>query len=117
MNDDDSSSKTVGGVGSYFIFLVLWAAIGYFVYGGMAGTMAMVILWILYGLATLLAMIPFAGVIVQGLVMFFVINPWVTSLTGIGGSWLTAVMFAFSIIYGIIITIVMTIFVIAASNS
>lgn len=74
MLDKRRSARTT--VGITWSLIVLWAALGYFVYGGLAGVFAMLILGILYDLAMLLALIPFAGVVLQALVMYFLITPW-----------------------------------------
>jgi hypothetical protein len=63
--------------------LLLWSALAYFIYGGLEGTMAIVILCVLYGMTCFLAFIPFGGVVIQALVMRFVIWPWVAAFTGI----------------------------------
>jgi fructose-specific phosphotransferase system IIC component len=107
-----SEKKSSGiSLGSELGLTILWAALGYFVYNGLAGTFAMIILSILYGLATILAFIPFIGVILQGLLMYFLITPWVFEFTGITATWLTVLVFWIDIIFGCIITLVMSLFV------
>jgi hypothetical protein len=71
---------------------VFWAALGYFVYRGLDGALAVFILSYLYSLCLLLALIPFVGALIQYLVMDRLVGPWVFSLTGIGPSWLTALL-------------------------
>ena len=48
---------------SFPVLLVLWAVLGYFVYGGMDGALAMILLSIVLGLAVPVALIPFVGFI------------------------------------------------------
>jgi hypothetical protein len=60
----------------------------YRTYGGLARVFAMLILDIFYDLAMLLALIPFAGVVLQALVMYFLITPWVLDFTGMVATWL-----------------------------
>ncbi len=94
-----------------FELLLLWTALAYFVYSGIDGTMGMIILCVLYGMATLLALIPFGGVIIQVLVMKFAIWPWVMAFTGITTTWLTGLVFWIDVIIGIILTLAATIVV------
>jgi hypothetical protein len=93
--------------------IVLWAALGYFVYGSLAGVFAMLILGILYDLAMLLALIPFAGVVLQALVMYFLITPWVLDFTGIAATWLTTLVFWVDVAFGCLITFIMSMYVLA----
>lgn len=99
-----SNSGNVGGGG--LIFFLVIAALGYFVYGGIGGAIAMFILTFVYGLVSLLSLIPFVGVFVQGLAMFYLVNPWIFGFTGITSTWLTGLVFWINIIVGIFATIV-----------
>ena len=108
MIEKKSSGISIGGT---WLLIILWAALGYFVYNGLTGVFAMIILGVLFGLVILLASIPFVGVVIQGLVMYFLIQPWVFDFTGITGTWLTSLIFWIDIIFGCIITLVMTLFV------
>jgi len=97
------------GLGLDFFLVLLFGALGYFVYQGVNGALAMVILTILYALATLLSLIPFFGAFVQWLVMAYAINPFVFHLTHIHYTWLVAVAFWVYLGLGIVITAIMTI--------
>jgi len=101
------------GLGFDFLLVVLFGALGYFVYHGVGGALAMVILTILYALATLLSLIPFAGAFVQWLVMTYAINPFVFHLTHIHYTWLVAVAFWVYLGLGIIITLIMSLIALA----
>jgi len=101
------------GLGFDFLLVVLFGALGYFVYHGVGGALAMVILTILYALATLLSLIPFAGAFIQWLVMTYAINPFVFHLTHIHYTWLVAVAFWVYLGLGIIMTIIMSLIVLA----
>lgn len=72
--------------------VLLWPALGFFVYGDLRGALAIFVLDSLYALCLFLALIPFAGAAIQYFVMDWLVTPWVFSLTGIGSTWLTAVM-------------------------
>jgi len=96
------------GLGFDFLLVVLFGALGYFVYHGVGGALAMVILTILYALATLLSLIPFAGAFIQWLVMTYAIKPFVFHLTHIHSTWLTFAAFWVYLGLGIVITAIMT---------
>lgn len=89
-------------------FTLLWAALGYFVYEGVDGAAAIVILATFYAVSILLAFIPFCGVIIQGLTMHFLIWPLVVSFTGIYDTWLTGLIFWMIIVIGVTINIIWT---------
>lgn len=109
-------SNLLSGADSiFFALLFIFGALGYFVYGGTNGTMAMVILWILFFITLLLAIMPVIGFIAQGLAMYCLF-PWVAELTGIGDSWLTGLMFLVSILWGFVITSVTTFSVIKTNR-
>jgi hypothetical protein len=101
------------GIGIDFLLILLFSALGYFVYHGVGGFLAMLILTILYALATLLSLIPFAGAFVQWLVMTFAIKPFVFHLTHIHSTWLTFVAFWVYLGLGIVITLIMSLIVLA----
>jgi hypothetical protein len=84
--------------------VLLWSALGYFVYGGLGGALAIIILYFLYAFCIFLAVIPFAGVAIQYFVSVRLVNPWVFSLTGIGSTWLTAVMLWVDVAVGALLT-------------
>ena len=97
-----------GGIGTGWALIILWTALAYFVYDGIEGAIAVVILGVLFGLAILIALIPFCGVVIQVLVMYFLIWPWVSNFTGIEATWLTLLIFWVDVILGIFITLVTT---------
>jgi len=101
------------GLGSDLLLILLFSALGYFVYHGVGGFLAMLILTILYALATLLSLIPFFGAFVQWLVMTFAIRPFVFHLAHIHSTWLTFVAFWVYLALGIVITAIMTLAVLA----
>jgi len=99
---------------SYFglFYTILFSVLGYFVYGGVKGLMAVLALCLLYDLALCLSVIPFGGCIIQAVVMKLISHKFFTILN-IHPSWLTACMFWCYLIYGIVITILVTTIVIA----
>jgi hypothetical protein len=95
-------------------FHLFWAALGYFVYGGLDGALAVFILSFLYGLCLFLALIPFAGAAIQYLVMDRLVTPWVFSLARIEPTWLTALMFWVTLAEGAVFTLLTSLAVILA---
>jgi len=87
---------------------LLWAALAYFIYGEVYGVAAIIILASLYNLSVFLALIPFCGVLIQGLVIRFIMWPWIMDFTGIHDTWLTGLTFWMAIIAGISATIMGT---------
>jgi hypothetical protein len=59
-----------------WLLTILWVALGYFVY-----------------VAILVSLIPFVGVVYQGLIMNYLIVPWTFGVTGITATLLTGAMF------------------------
>jgi len=102
---------------SYFglFYTVLFSVLGYFVYGGIEGLMAVLALCLLYDLALCLSAIPFCGSIIQAVVMNLLSHKFFIILS-IYPSWLTTCIFWCYLICGIIITILVTAIVIANLN-
>ena len=94
---------------SGLIGLIVFACLGYFVYGGIGGAIAIVVVCFIYGLTTLLSFIPYAGFVVQFLTIHYLAWPWVSEFTNIGESWLTTAILCLTIISGFIYTIASTI--------
>ena len=85
------------------VLLLFFAALGYFVYGGLDGTFAMILLYVLYVLAVFCSLIPFIGIFVQYFVSTRIILPAISSFTGIEATWLTTVAIIPTMIAGLII--------------
>jgi len=102
---------------SYFslFYTVLFSVLGYFVYDGIRGIMAILAFCLLYDLALCLSIIPFGGSIIQAVVMNLISHKLFIIL-GIHPSWLTTCMFWCYLICGIVITILVTAIVIANLN-
>jgi hypothetical protein len=80
--------------------MVFSALIGYFMYDGLSGSLAMIILCMVCLITMILSVIPFIGYPLQYLVSKMVVVPWVMSLTGIHDTWLTSVIFFIYLIPG-----------------
>ncbi|MCK9577133.1 MAG: hypothetical protein M0R51_14610 [Clostridia bacterium] len=92
---------------SPLLMTLFWCVLGYFVYDGINGAIAIFALSFLYSAAALISIIPGIGIIIQYYVSIYLILPFIIELTGITVSWLTTAMLVVSMIYGVIITIIM----------
>jgi hypothetical protein len=93
----------------HLILVVLFTTLAYFVYKGVEGALAVLILCIFYSLASFVALIPFVGVILQAGAMHYFIEPFVFSLTRIYPTWLTSAIFWVYVAMGAFSTVVMTV--------
>ena len=108
--------KRVGVIEFWLLFLIIWIMIGYFVYDSYEkGIVGIAFLWILYGLVFLLSLIPFCGVFIQGLLMYFLCWPLASEIMKIEPTWLTAAMFLLILILGALFTLAMSFAVLAIS--
>ncbi len=110
--EEEKRGITIGTYHVSLFYTALFSVLGYFVYGGVTGLMAMLALCLIYDLALYLSIIPFGGSIIQALVMSF-LSRKLFAMLSIYSSWLTTCVFWCYLICGIIITIVVTAFVIA----
>jgi hypothetical protein len=100
----DKKSISIGGGG--FSLSLLFAAIGYFVYGGPNGAVAIFILSIVLAMTSLLGLIPAVGPILYAVLSYKWIIPKVLSLAEISGSKLTGFIFVFYLVMSVIYTII-----------
>jgi len=94
-------------VGDFWL-TILFTALGYFVYGGVDGALAVLVLCMLYSLAGLSSLAPFIGFIIQALLMYYFVNPFVFGLTHIAPTWLTDLAFWVYLVMGAVITVFTT---------
>ena len=92
-------------------YTVFFSVLGYFVYGGIEGLMAILALCLFCDLALCLSIIPFGGSIIQAVVMNLISHKLFTILN-IYPTWLTTCIFWCYLICGIVITILVTAIVI-----
>lgn len=83
----------------------MFAAIGYFVYGGPDGAVAVFILSIVLAIASFLGLIPVAGPIIYAALSYKWIIPKVLSMAEISGSKLTGFIFVFYLFMAVLYTI------------
>lgn len=108
-----SQEKHVSFFAKSFSFpIVIFAIAGGFVYGGLDGALAMVILSILLAGAGTLSFIPFAGPILQWFVSLEIIFPGFQNLTGIEPTILTFIIFGYEMFLGIIFCATTTFYII-----
>jgi len=91
------------------VLAVLFTALAYFVYNGVEGALAVLVLCILYSIASFIGLIPFVGFIIQAGVMHYFIEPFVFGVTGIHPTWLTSTIFWVYVAMGAFLTVIMTV--------
>lgn len=91
-----------------WLLVAMWTLLGYFIYHGVPGAVGTLLLAILFGFCTVISLIPFVGVIIQGVLMYFVVEPWVLELTGLQHSWLFEMMFYTFLVIGAVMTFLIT---------
>jgi hypothetical protein len=96
--------NVIGGI----VWLVIFASLGYFVYGGTPGAIAVVVVSFVYGLTIIIALIPYVGFLVQIAAIHYYVWPWVSEFTHIQGTWLTDILWVITIIAGFIYTVSIT---------
>lgn len=101
------SKSAIGGIGATpFIF----AAIGYFVYGGLDGAIGMFLLAFASNLTALVCVVPFIGIGIYYVLATEIVYPYILNFAGIEPTWLTAVLFALHFIMGLLLTAFTSIF-------
>ena len=93
-------------IGRIPIFLILAFILGYFQYNGLGGGLAIILLDILLGFASLLGIIPIAGVVLYWIVAETLIIPFVFDFTGIAASWVIDLFLWLNLIVSVIFTTV-----------
>jgi hypothetical protein len=111
-----TESHSAGFNISYWVVAALLTLLAFFVYKqSSAMTLAFLLLLVLFYLVSFVALIPLVGFIVQGLVMAYVVVPWVMNFTGLTQSWVLALAFWLVILYGALLSFVMLLIVVAKS--
>ena len=98
---------------SRILLTVLFTLLGYFVYGGIKGALAILLLTIACNFILIIGIIPFVGWLIQGLIMNWVITNF-PALTGFPLTWLTSTIFWVYLAFGILISIISSIIVLMA---
>ena len=90
------------------LLMVLFSLLGYFVYGGTNGALAILLLSIACYFMAFISVIPFVGCLIQAFLMKMFI-PKIATITGIYLTWLTSTIFLVYLLAGIVVTTVFSI--------
>lgn len=93
--------------------LIVSAILGYFVYGTLEGVLAIILLFIFTGMVNILSIIPLIGWIASCLINWFIVIPWILSFTGLEMTWLVWGIFAYQVLFGLILTVLVIIYIVA----
>ena len=104
MNEEKDINVSVNSHYYTLLFKALFPLLGYFVYGGIKGALAILLLCIICDFTLFLSLIPFVGWLVQALVMRFAITK-ILALTCVSTTWLISTIFWVYLVFGIIISI------------
>lgn len=104
----EKSNGNMQSLGGLLGSSLLFAALGYYFYGGIDGFMGMIIFSGLIGLSLLLSLIPFGGFLIQFCIVFGLIIPYVFDLTGINHSILTWIITSVYLVIGLILNSITT---------
>lgn len=86
--------------------------LAYFVYGSLAGVLGMLLLYFIVSLVCILCLIPIVGWIISVSINWYIVIPIILAFTGLEYTWLVSLIFAYSVIVGLIITSLMAIVIV-----
>jgi len=112
----ESRDISVNAFPRFPLITALFSLLGYFVYGGIKGALAILLLCIVCDLILFLSMIPFVGWLVQALVMRFAITK-ILALTCVSTTWLISTIFWVYLVFGIIISIASSLILLMALDN
>ena len=95
------------------LFTMFFTLLGYFVYGGIKGALAILLLTIACDFMLVISIIPFIGWLIQGFLMHWAITDF-PALTGFPLTWLTSTIFWVYLVFGIVISTISSIVVLIA---
>ena len=87
------------------IIAAITFALGWFVYGGIGGGLAILLLCVVYAALSVLSVIPFVGFIAQAYVLLNYAWPIISEYTSMEAGLLTTIIFVIYMFSGIIITV------------
>lgn len=102
-------SYSLFGIGGFALF---FSALGFFVYDGLKGALAVFILTFVLELLAIFGLVPILGNVGYFFIGKYLLIPKVFSLTGIYSTWLSTTIFWFEFGASVIISIIMIIFII-----
>ena len=113
MADKVNIKVDIGGIVKSTISSILFACLGYFVYGGIKGFIAVfMIAFIIPYFISVCSLIPIFGWIGSVLITYYWLLPALFNLTGIYWTGLITVIFGVSVLWGFIITIIVALTII-----
>jgi len=106
MGNKQKTESISGGIISFST--VLFAIIGYFVYGGLDGMLAMLLFILATELFACLGFIPIVGPLFYIGSVQYLVYPVIFEITGITSTWLTELVFFVGLAESILFTVLMT---------
>jgi len=113
MSKEENVNVSFNSLYSSILLTVLFTLLGYFVYGGIKGGLAILLLTVACDFMLITSIIPFIGWLIQGLLMHWAITDF-PALTGFPLTWLTNTIFWVYLAFGIVISIISSIAVLIA---
>jgi len=113
MSKEENVNVSFDSLYSSILLTALFTLLGYFVYGGIKGALAVLLLTIACDFMLVISVIPFVGWLIQGLIMNWVITNF-PALTGFPLTWLTSTVFWVYLAFGILISVISSIVVLIA---
>ena len=114
--NEESRNISINAFPHSLLITALFSLLGYFVYGGIKGALAILLLCIVFDFTLFLSLIPFVGWLVQALLMKVAIAD-ILALTCISTTWLTSTIFWVYLVFGIIISIASSLIVLMALDN
>jgi len=105
------TKKKRTGAGVTFTSFMLFAILGYFVYGGIDGALGMILSDMLLSLTALLGFIPVVGVVLYWVTANNIVMPAIFNLTGLHSTWLTTILVYFGLAVSILATLISSFFI------
>ena len=100
---EDKNKYSIGGFGFVSIILIL---LGYFVYGGLHGALAIFLIILVTDIMLLLNIIPVAGLILHVVFTLMFVLPFLYDLCGISPTWLVWVVIGINFVFAIILNFI-----------
>jgi hypothetical protein len=86
-------------------FLIVAAILGYFVYGGIDGALAMIVFTLAIGVVSLISLIPLVGFIIYALLVYMWVFPWIMPILHIYPTWLTSGIFGIYVVATFVVSL------------
>jgi len=110
MEQERNTEVSLKPVRLSILLTVMFSLLGYFVYGSINGALAILLLDLVCDLTVLVSVIPFVGCLIQAFLMKMII-PKIAAITGIHLTWLTTAIFWTNLLFGVVVTAIVSIMV------